>query len=85
MRLIDEAGVELSVDGCWVEVGQDDEFGAAGPVGGSTTSDFRKAPTTDCSRRFLYHPAVTESTWCSSRGSHSRLSTIGMLFATHVP
>ena len=56
VRLIDEAGVELSVDGCWVEVGDDDEFGAAGPVG-STTSDFRKAPTTDCSRRFLYHPA----------------------------
>jgi hypothetical protein len=36
VRLIDEAGVELSVDGCWVEVGSvgdDDEFGAAGPVG----------------------------------------------------
>ena len=36
VRLIGEAGVELSVDGCAVDVaavGDDDEFGAAGPIG----------------------------------------------------
>ena len=36
VRLMGETGVELSVDGCAVEVGSagdDDEFGAGGPVG----------------------------------------------------
>jgi len=36
VRLIDETGVELPVDGCTVDVGSagdDDEFGAAGPIG----------------------------------------------------